>query len=139
MEYLVDKQRLMALLKEEVSREAAIAVDKEGNPLYDRLRPVSRDAGDFLRYIDDALHGVAARFWDVCTAMPGCAGFVFHLPDMDSSNWDGARRELDRYAVLSATAAFLLEKDSGKSEEFNGRAGAALDKADIMMRARMRV
>lgn len=138
MEYTVKISELIPKIEEELSREAMIAADKDGRSLYDALRPLSRDKSDLQRYIADGVNAILVRFWDCCHYHDASTPtLVFDLPDFDGENTSRAEGELDRYIVLSACAAFLIEKNQEKSKTFADRATMALSKAVTIMRARI--
>ena len=148
MNFVVDYTSINTILREELSREAATAVDKDGASLYDFLRPLSRDESDLSRYIADALSSLAAAFWDcyegTASAVPEggeepVTTMTFYLPDMPSHNTSLAQAELQRYIILYVAASFLQEKNQEKAKAFAERANNALTKANHLMRKRTRI
>ena len=148
MNFIVNYTSINTVLREELSREAATAVDKNGASLYDFLRPISRDESDLSRYLADALSSLAAAFWDcfegTTSAIPEggtdpVTTMTFYLPDMPSHNTGTAQAELERYIVLYVAACFLQEKNQEKAKAFADRANNALTKATQLMRKRTRI
>ena len=126
MDYLIDRETLMASVEEEVSRVADTAYSDDGTSLYDGIAIMSSDRDTVGKYLDDAISGIVHRTEDIATV--GEDSISFDVPGFDMSKEDIARRELDRYLVMSVCALWFQDRYADKVEEFTQKAKTALDK-----------
>jgi len=137
--YTIDRDAILEVVDEEVSRIADSAYGEDGTPLYDFVTITDRDADPLDRLVSDAVASVAARFRDVCrhSVSGGSEALEFYVPDFDeTNNGDLAEDEISRYIIYSVTAKFLAQRHPASVPEYTDRANAALQKAVSILKTR---
>jgi hypothetical protein len=69
MEYQIDYDAIMAIVKEKVSKEAAQAYSEDGSSLYDGIRMTSRDIAEMKRIMPEVLAAIKMQ----------CNRFIRHV------------------------------------------------------------
>ena len=149
MYYSIDKERLRALVDEEISKVADEAYSDAGVSLYDSVVLTDKDTVMVERFIDDAVSMLVRRAFDICKYSPelipdGEGGEIlspvmrlhFFVPDFDDTMEDNAKAELDRYISLYAVASILQQRRPVLTPEYTDRAKTSLDTAITLLKSR---
>lgn len=149
MYYSIDKERLRALVDEEISKVADEAYSDAGASLYDSIVLTDKDAVMVDRFIEDAVSLLVRRAFDICKYAPelvpdGEGGEMlspvmrlhFFVPDFDRTMEDSVKAELDRYISLYAVASILQQRRAVLVPEYTDRAKTSQDTAITLLKSR---
>ncbi|MBP5389724.1 MAG: hypothetical protein J6Y27_05205 [Bacteroidales bacterium] len=149
MYYSIDKERLRALVDEEISKVADEAYSDAGASLYDSIVLTDKDTAMVDRFIDDAVSLLVRRAFDICKYAPelvpdGEGGEMlspvmrlhFFVPDFDRTMEDSVKAELDRYISLYAVASILQQRRAVLVPEYTDRAKTSQDTAITLLKSR---
>ena len=139
MDYIIDKEKLKALIEEEVSHAADEAYGEDGTSLYDAVVLTEKDWDTVGRFIDTAVDSIARRTFDIChflTDTQGQTGLVFYVPDFDETMTDAVKYELNRYICEFVCAAIFQTRRAVLVQQYADMAKAALDKAVDLLKSR---
>lgn len=138
MEYKIEHDTIMDIVKEEISRVASRSYSEDGSPLYDGLRLVSRDYDTLDRLLGDMFNTLVSRFRNFVAPGTLCTDeVVFNLPDLSDNDYITSL--LDRFLSMGIVGKWLQEKGNGESAMYLERANAILGEAELLMMTRMPV
>lgn len=134
MEYAIDNNNILELIKQEVSKLAAAAVSNDGTILYDGVNIFRSDVPLVERLVEDAVRNIETRLIDVCVYDEG--KLSFNLPDLPEKNAQSAQDEITRYLIMFPVAMWCQDKLVEKANLYNTRAAASMERLVVLLKTR---
>lgn len=129
--YYINKNKILPLIEKEVSRVAASAFAEDGTPLYDAIVIRSRDTDTVKDMIDDAATAMLTRLADIATYSSGL--FEFDIPEERTHDITTIGKVVDKFIVMNACSAWMIQKYPLKAEEYGARSTDALNKVERLL------
>lgn len=129
--YCIDTDKIIETIREEVSRVAALAYTEEKVSMYDVINITSKDYNVIDGLIADAKNKLVSRFSDVAVMHDDT--IVFYIPETRTHPMCVIAPALDRYIALDVCAAWFLQREKMKVEEYTARAAEALSVAERLV------
>lgn len=150
MYYAIDKDTLLARIREEVSQVADSAYNEQGQSLYDSVIVTERDLPELRRWIDDAFSQFVNREMDIAKFAPQVVyqqenpsevayivpRIEFYVPDFDAAYQPAFVSELENYVVFAVTAQLLVSRYTPAVQGYADRSKLAMDTAVNIIRKR---
>lgn len=133
--YYINKNKILPLIKREVSRVAASAFGEDGTPFYDAIHVTSRDEDVLKEMIDDAMSAMLTRLSDIATLSSGM--FEFDIPETRTHDINTIGKVIDRFVVMNVCSAWMLQKYPVKAEEYGSRSTDALNKVERLLNEKL--
>lgn len=129
--YVIDTDKVLETVLEEVSRVAASAYAEEGVSLYDTTNITSKDFNVIQGLIDDAKNALLVRFSGI--AYSHGDGICFDIPEERTHSMCVIAPVLDRFIAMNVCSAWMIQKYTAKAEEYGARSTDALEKAERLI------